>query len=61
MVASRSLCLGLLAAVSLASLSSAALAADPIKIGVPVGLSGANSVVAPRSTPRAAFSADRWS
>ncbi|MDU6242789.1 MAG: ABC transporter substrate-binding protein, partial [Bradyrhizobium sp.] len=26
---------------------SPALAADPIKIGVPVGLSGANSVVAP--------------
>ena len=27
--------------------SAAALAADPIKIGIPVGLSGANSVVAP--------------
>jgi len=29
------------------ALASPALAADPIKIGVPVGLSGANSVVAP--------------
>ena len=27
--------------------ATSALAADPIKIGVPVGLSGANSVVAP--------------
>ena len=29
------------------SLSISAYAADPIKIGIPVGLSGANSVVAP--------------
>src|ERR1700731_2963440 len=33
--------------LSLAAVNHAALAADPIKIGVPVGLSGANSVVAP--------------
>ncbi|WP_226582490.1 substrate-binding protein [Acuticoccus sediminis] len=38
--------LGLLAATVLAG-TVAAQAADPIKIGVPVGLSGANSVVAP--------------
>lgn len=30
-----------------AAFATAALAEDPIKIGVPVGLSGANSVVAP--------------
>lgn len=35
----------LVAALSVATASS--LAADPVKIGVPVGLSGANSVVAP--------------
>ena len=37
------------AAVGLSSMlvAASALAADPIKIGVPVGLSGANSVVAP--------------
>ena len=34
-------------AVSSVALCHAALAADPVKIGVPVGLSGANSVVAP--------------
>jgi len=33
--------------LSLAATTHAALAADPVKIGVPVGLSGANSVVAP--------------
>jgi urea transport system substrate-binding protein len=41
----------ILAATLMASAASAALfpalAADPIKIGVPIGLSGANSVVAP--------------
>ena len=38
----------LLAAVAAAALAAVpALAADPIKIGIPVGLSGANSVVAP--------------
>ena len=35
------------AAVLLTGMSGAALAAEPIKIGVPIGLSGANSVVAP--------------
>src|ERR1700759_3258670 len=35
------------AAASATLLTGTALAADPIKIGVPVGLSGANSVVAP--------------
>jgi len=34
-------------AVAVGFASPSALAADPIKIGVPVGLSGANSVVAP--------------
>src|SRR4051812_36593036 len=43
----RSLSAALLLTASAAALSSFALAADPIKIGVPVGLSGANSVVAP--------------
>lgn len=37
----------LLAAVAALALSGTAYAADPIKIGIPVGLSGANSVVAP--------------
>ena len=38
----------LLAAAAFTTLLAApALAAEPIKIGVPVGLSGANSVVAP--------------
>src|SRR4030088_3062039 len=43
----RSLSTLLAAAASTTFLAGAALAADPIKIGVPVGLSGANSVVAP--------------
>src|SRR5438105_14141126 len=43
----RSLSAALLLTASAAALSSFAFAADPIKIGVPVGLSGANSVVAP--------------
>lgn len=34
-------------AAALGLTAAAALAADPIKIGIPVGLSGANSVVAP--------------
>lgn len=34
-------------ALATAALATSAYAADPIKIGVPVGLSGANSVVAP--------------
>ena len=37
----------LVAAACTTLLAAPALAADPIKIGVPVGLSGANSVVAP--------------
>ena len=38
----------LLAAAAVSTLlAGSAFAADPIKIGVPVGLSGANSVVAP--------------
>ena len=37
----------LLASLALAAALSPATAADPIRIGVPVGLSGANSVVAP--------------
>jgi urea transport system substrate-binding protein len=36
-----------LAALAALALSGTAFAADPIKIGIPVGLSGANSVVAP--------------
>src|SRR5690349_11567088 len=39
--------LGSLALLSVLAFSGSAIAADPIKIGVPVGLSGANSVVAP--------------
>ena len=37
----------LLASLAFAAARSPAMAADPIRIGVPVGLSGANSVVAP--------------
>ena len=47
MNAIRSLSASLLFAVSATALTCPAFAADPIKIGVPVGLSGANSVVAP--------------
>ena len=47
MMLTRSLSTLLAAAASRDLLAGAALAADPIKIGVPVGLSGANSVVAP--------------
>ena len=47
MMLTRSLSTLLAAAASATLLAGAALAADPIKIGVPVGLSGANSVVAP--------------
>jgi urea transport system substrate-binding protein len=36
-----------LASLALVAATSSAIAADPIRIGVPVGLSGANSVVAP--------------
>ena len=47
MILNRSFSTLLAAAASATLLAGAALAADPIKIGVPVGLSGANSVVAP--------------
>jgi urea transport system substrate-binding protein len=47
MTLTRSLSTMLAAAAYTALLAAPALAADPIKIGVPVGLSGANSVVAP--------------
>jgi urea transport system substrate-binding protein len=39
-------------------LATTALAADPIKIGVPVGLSGANSVVAPSVVQSAELAVD---
>ena len=39
-------------------LAGSALAADPIKIGVPVGLSGANSVVAPSVVQSAQLAVD---
>jgi urea transport system substrate-binding protein len=42
----------------LAASSHAALAADPVKIGVPVGLSGANSVVAPSVVQAAQLAVD---
>src|SRR5258708_36988105 len=44
--------------LSLAAANHAALAADPIKIGVPVGLSGANSVVAPSVVQAAQLAVD---
>jgi urea transport system substrate-binding protein len=47
MTLTRSLSTLLAAAACTAILATTVLAADPIKIGVPVGLSGANSVVAP--------------
>ena len=47
MTLSRSFSNLLAAAACTTLLAAPALAADPIKIGVPVGLSGANSVVAP--------------
>jgi branched-chain amino acid transport system substrate-binding protein len=43
----RSVSAQLLVTASLSVLSATAFAAEPIKIGIPVGLSGANSVVAP--------------
>lgn len=54
----RSLSAALLLTVSAAALSSFAFAADPIKIGVPVGLSGANSVVAPSVVQSAQLAVD---
>src|SRR5436309_14552080 len=54
----RSLSAALLLTASAAALSSFAFAADPIKIGVPVGLSGANSVVAPSVVQSAQLAVD---
>jgi len=54
----RSLSAGLLLTVSVTAVSTIAFAADPIKIGVPVGLSGANSVVAPSVVQSAQLAVD---
>ncbi len=54
----RSLSAGLLLTVSMTAVSTIAFAADPIKIGVPVGLSGANSVVAPSVVQSAQLAVD---
>jgi urea transport system substrate-binding protein len=58
MMLTRSLSTLLAAAASATLLAGAALAADPIKIGVPVGLSGANSVVAPSVVQSAQLAVD---
>jgi len=50
------LCFALLAAAALAG--GGAWAAEPIKIGIPVGLSGANSVVAPSVVQSAELAAE---
>jgi urea transport system substrate-binding protein len=55
---SRSLSTMLAAAACTTLLAAPALAADPIKIGVPVGLSGANSVVAPSVVQSAQLAID---
>jgi urea transport system substrate-binding protein len=54
----RSLSRFLLATASAIAFAGAASAADPIKIGVPVGLSGANSVVAPSVVQAAQLAVD---
>src|SRR5438477_1143992 len=54
----RSLSAGLVLTVSVTAVSAIAFAADPIKIGVPVGLSGANSVVAPSVVQSAQLAVD---
>jgi urea transport system substrate-binding protein len=54
----RTFSASLLLTVSAAVLASTAFAADPIKIGVPVGLSGANSVVAPSVVQSAQLAVD---
>jgi urea transport system substrate-binding protein len=54
----RSLSAGLLLTASMTAVSTIAFAADPIKIGVPVGLSGANSVVAPSVVQAAQLAVD---
>jgi urea transport system substrate-binding protein len=58
MTHTRSLSPLLAAAACTAILVTTALAADPIKIGVPVGLSGANSVVAPSVVQSAQLAVD---
>ena len=58
MMLTRSLSTLLAAAACATLLAGAALAADPIKIGVPVGLSGANSVVAPSVVQSAQLAVD---
>jgi branched-chain amino acid transport system substrate-binding protein len=54
----KSATISVLVPASLALLCGVALAADPIKIGVPVGLSGANSVVAPSVVQAAQLAVD---
>src|ERR1700750_1895985 len=58
MTLTRSFSTLLAAAASATLLTGTALAADPIKIGVPVGLSGANSVVAPSVVQSAQLAVD---
>lgn len=47
-----------IAATMATTMAGGALAADPIKIGIPVGLSGANSVVAPSVVQSAELAAE---
>src|ERR1700709_866309 len=54
----RSLSAGLLLTVSVTAISAIAFAAEPIKIGIPTGLSGANSVVAPSVVQSAELAVD---
>jgi urea transport system substrate-binding protein len=58
MINLRSVSTGLCGAVFASAIAGVALAADPIKIGVPVGLSGANSVVAPSVVQAAQLAVD---
>jgi urea transport system substrate-binding protein len=54
----RSVSAWLCGAACVGAVAGTALAADPIKIGVPVGLSGANSVVAPSVVQSAQLAVD---
>ncbi len=54
----RSVSAQLLVTASLSVISATAFAAEPIKIGIPVGLSGANSVVAPSVVQSAQLAVD---
>ncbi|MDR8399453.1 substrate-binding protein [Paraburkholderia fungorum] len=54
----HAVCARIALAVSSVALCHAAYAADPIKIGIPVGLSGANSVVAPSVVQAAQLAVD---